>query len=229
MDPQTLPAEEHTLYTAIKKDLKVAFEPLTIREHRLNLLKYTDLEQILDGKDPFENVSDFPVWIRLWEAAIVLADFLAGQQPEKGTTLLDLGGGLGATGIVAALAGYDVTMTDYEQRILDFQRINAAASNVTDINIAMLDWLNPVDLGQFDVIIGAEIIYREDFFEPLLAIFKTALKPGGTIFLAHDVRRQNLPPFLHLAEKDFVIAMNKRKLKSLDEDKEVLLTRLKRK
>ncbi len=227
MDPQTLPAEELALYTSIKEELKVAFEPLTVKQHRLNLLKCIDLEQMLDGKDPLKNPSDFPAWIRLWEAAIILADFFAGQNPEKGTTLLELGGGLGAPGIVAAAAGYDVTLTDYEERILNFQRINVAASNVSGVDVRMLDWLKPVDLGQFDIITGAEILYREEFFEPLLAIFTSALKPGGTIFLAHDARRRNITPFLHMAEEHFTIGMTKRKLKSLDQEREILLTRLK--
>ncbi|WP_035245337.1 class I SAM-dependent methyltransferase [Desulfogranum mediterraneum] len=228
MDPQTLPAKELAIYEKIKSQFKVAFEPLTVQQHRLNLLKYTDLEEILDGKDPFKNPSEFPVWIRLWESAIVLADFLADQQPKPGTTMLELGAGLGATGLVAAAAGFEVTLSDYEERILEFQQINAAASGLTGVRFKLLDWLQPTALEQYDVIIGSEILYREDFLEPLLAIFQQALKPGGVIFLAHDEGRQNVAPFLRLAEETFSIGMTRRKLKSLDKDKVILLTRLKR-
>lgn len=229
MDPQTLPAEELALYEEIKKELKVAFEPLTIKNHRLNILKCTDLEQILDGKDPLKNVSEFPVWIRLWEAGIVLADFLAGQNPEPGTTLLELGAGLGATGLIAASAGYDVTLTDYEERILKFQKVNAAASNLSNVRVEMLDWLNPKELGTYDVIVGAEVLYREEFFEPLIEIFKKSLKPNGVIYLAHDGSRKNSAPFLEMASQFFTIGVVKRRLKSLENDKEILLARLQKK
>lgn len=226
MDPQTLPPHALALYTSIKKRYQVAFEPLTIREHRLQLLKITDLEQILDGKDPLQDVSAFPFWIRLWEAAIVLSDFVAGLECPPGTTLLELGAGLGAPGLTAAAAGYQVTLTDYEEMILDFQRINAAASRLNNVHFSLLDWLNPPEMAQYDVIIGAEILFREEFFMPLLEVLRKALKPGGVVYLAHDIQRRSLKPFLQKAEKEYIVSASKRKLKSLDEDKVILLTRL---
>jgi len=226
MDPQTLPAEQRALFDAIKKQYKVAFEPFSVGDLRLNLLKITDLEQILGGKDPLENVSEFPFWIRLWEAAIVLSEFVVGQKFAKGTSVLELGAGLGAPGLIAAASGCDVTISDYEEMILDFERISAAASGLHNVKFAMLDWLNPPEMKQYDVILGAEILFRAEFFQPLLNILNKALKPGGKVFLAHDVRRKSLQPFLQMADKDYVISAQKRKLKSLDGDKEVLLTRL---
>lgn len=226
MDPQTLPAAELTLYNAIKQRYKVAFEPLTIREHALHLLKITDLEQVLEGRDPLKDVSSFPFWIRLWEAAIVLAEYIAGLPCEPGTTLLELGAGLGAPGLTAAKAGYQVTLSDYEQLILDFERINAAASKLEHVDCLLLDWLDPPEMKRFDVILGAEILFREEFFQPLLDVLDKTLKPGGVVYLAHDVKRRSLEPFLKMAEKRYRIAASQRRLKSLDGDKIILLTRL---
>jgi predicted nicotinamide N-methyase len=226
MDPQTLPAFELTLYNTVKDRYKVAFELLRIREHRLQLLKITDLEQILDGKDPLKDVSTFPFWIRLWEAAIVLSEFIAGLPCNPGTSLLELGAGLGAPGLTAAAAGFQVTLTDYEDLILDFERINAAASKLQNVQFAMLDWLDPPEMPQYDVIVGAEILFREEFFEPLLGVLRKALKPEGVVYLAHDIKRRSLEPFLKLAEKEYIISASRRKLKSLDEDKIILMTRL---
>nr|WP_321466535.1 methyltransferase domain-containing protein [uncultured Desulfobulbus sp.] len=226
MDPQTLPEKELNLYTAIKDRYKVAFEPLKIREHSLHLLKMTDLEQILDGKDPLKDVSSFPFWIRLWEAAIVLSEFMAAMPCTPGTTLLELGAGLGAPGLTAAKVGYSVTLSDYEQMILDFERINAAASHLDNVECLMLDWLNPPEMERFDVIIGAEILFREEFFQPLLNVLKKTLKPDGVVYLAHDIKRRSLEPFLKMAEKEYRIAASQRRLKSFDGDKIVLLNRL---
>ena len=60
MDPQTLPIEARTIYEQIKARYQVHFEPLTVREHRLNILRMSDLEQILDGKNPLKDVGAFP-------------------------------------------------------------------------------------------------------------------------------------------------------------------------
>jgi predicted nicotinamide N-methyase len=204
----------------------VAFEPLKVREHALQLLKITDLEQILDGKDPLKDVSSFPFWIRLWEAAIVLCEYIAGMPCKPGTTLLELGAGLGAPGLTAAKIGYQVTLSDYEDLILDFERINAAASKLDNVDCLLLDWLNPPEMDRFDVILGAEILFREEFFEPLLNVLRKALKPDGVVYLAHDSKRRSLEPFLKMAEKEYRIAATQRKLKSFDGDKVILLNRL---
>ena len=140
MDPQTLPAEEQELYRKIREQYKVGFESLRLSDDiHLHLLKITDLEQILAGKDPLKNPSEFPFWIRLWEAAIVLSRFMVNLSPAPGTTVLELGAGLGAPGLAAAALGCSVTLSDYETMILDFERVSAAASGLTDVHFAMLD------------------------------------------------------------------------------------------
>ena len=226
MDPQTLPAREQELYQKIREQYKVAFEPLNMGEVRLNLLTVTDLEPLLEGKDPLKNPSDFPFWVKLWEAAIVLAQFLAGQDYGPETRLLELGAGLGVPGLAAAAAGGEVTLTDYEEQILDFERISAAASRLPDVRFEILDWKNPPAMERYDILAGAEILFREEFFEPLLEVMRRALKPGGVVYLAHDIRRQSLKPFLEMAEAEYNIAASKRTLKSYEEDRVILLNRL---
>jgi predicted nicotinamide N-methyase len=226
MDPQTLPAAAQAIYKKIRKEYPVHFEPLQLGDIRLNLLKVTDLEPFLNGKDPLKNPSDFPFWIKLWEASLVLAEYLGRQTFKEGCTLLDLGAGLGAPGLTAAACGCETTLTDYEELILDFQRVSAAASRLENVSFRILDWLDPPEMERFDILIGAEILFREDFFQPLLEVMRRSIKPDGIIYLAHDIRRRSLSPFLQLAEKEYNIAASKRTLKSLEEDKVIMLNRL---
>lgn len=226
MDPQTLPATEQAIYKKIADQYKVGFEPLQLGDIRLNLLAIKDLEQLLEGKNALKDVSNFPFWVKLWESAIVLAQLLVGQKYDGNTRMLELGAGLGVPGLAAAAAGCSVTLSDYEELILDFERVNAAASGLDNVSFEMLDWLNPPEMEQYDIIVGAEILFREEFFSPLLNIMRKALKPEGVIYLAHDVKRKSLKPFLQMAEAEYNIAVSKRTLKSLEEDKEILLNRL---
>ncbi len=227
MDPQTLSPEAQALYQKVKKQYKVAFEPLKVQGHLLNILKVTDLEQVLAGKDPLKDASSFPFWIKIWEASLVLADLLASLPDRKDKTLLELGAGLGVPGLTAAAAGFQVTLSDYEELILDFERINAAASNLSELSFSLLDWKNPPAMQQFDILAGAEILFREEFFEPLLQVMAKSIKPDGVIYLAHDIRRKSLQPFLHLAERDYHIAATQRRLQSHEDEKTIVLTRLK--
>ncbi|HEX9714355.1 MAG TPA: methyltransferase, partial [Desulfurivibrionaceae bacterium] len=197
MDPAQLPEKQYARLREIRKNYKVDFAPLRLRGKEIQLLQVTDLEPLLGGKDPFENVEEFPFWVKLWEAAMVLADLMLTTPPAKeGQTLLELGAGLGAPGLAAALAGYRVTLTDYEPHILDFQRVSAAATGLKGVECRLLDWLKPPTLPRFDTLIGAEILFREEFFAPLLNIFRALLADQGVIYLAHDARRKSLPKFL---------------------------------
>jgi len=229
MDPAQLPEKHYARLREIRKNYKVDFEPLRLRGKEIQLLQVTDLEPLLAGKDPFEDVESFPFWVKLWEAAMVLADLMLTTPPtQEGQTLLELGAGLGAPGLAAALAGYRVTLTDYEPHILDFQRVSAAATGIKGMECRLLDWLKPPTLPRFNTIIGAEILFREEFFAPLLNIFRSLLADQGVIYLAHDARRKSLPKFLQLAEKEYEIATNARKMHSDDKDLTIIVNRLTR-
>ncbi|WP_446011792.1 class I SAM-dependent methyltransferase [Candidatus Electrothrix sp.] len=227
MDPQTLPAETQELYRTIKKQYRVGFESLKLEDDlHLHLLKITDIEEMLAGKDPLKNPSEFPFWVRLWEAALVLSRFMVKLRPAPGTKVLELGAGLAAPGLTAAALGCSVTVTDYEDIILDFGRVSAAASKLDQVRFSLLDWLNPPEMEQYDIILGAEVLFRDEFFQPLLNVLRRAVKPDGVIYLAHDMQRKSVSPFLQLAEKEYAISASKRVLRSLEQDKEILLTRL---
>ncbi len=211
-----LPENAAKLLRKIRRNYKVDFEPLVLGDIKLQLLQVQDLENILQGRDPFANSSDFPFWIKLWEAAIILAEVTASLEPAvAGPRLLELGAGIGAPGLVAAARGFDVTLTDYEKVIMNFQRVSAAASGLRP-KFALLDWTKATDMAPFDTIIGAEILFRQDLLEPLLRIFKKLLKPGGKIYLAHDLRRQTLYKFLDKAKDDYKIMAKKIDLTSAE-------------
>ncbi len=229
MDIRTLPDAEREIYNRIKKKYNLTFDSLKVCEKQIRLLKIADLEQFLDGKDPFANVSEFPFWIRLWDSAMILSYVLAGQKNSSGKRLLELGAGLGAPGLAAAAAGFDVTISDYEDIIMDFQKVSAAAWKLDNVKFIHLDWLAPPKMEPFDLLVGAEILFREDFFEPLLNIFNTCLKPDGEIFLATDARRQSLPKFLKLAEDQFEIGLKQQTIKKDGKKVTIILNRLRKK
>lgn len=222
MTPVNLPAEELELLRKIRRNYKVDFEPFAVRDVTLQLLKVQDLESVLKGKDPFENVSEFPFWIKLWEAAMILADVVTTLPLAPGFRILELGAGLGAPGLAAAAKGFEVTLSDYEQLILDFERLSAAANNLK-VEIRFIDWNKPPALAPFDAIIGAEILFREELLDPLLQLFLKLLKPEGSIYLAHDHRRQTLYKFLTLAQPSFKVLAKKIDLSDGEETVSIML------
>ena len=224
-----LPDHVSELLRKIRRTHQVAFEPFRVRDIELQLLQATDLEGVLKGRDPFADVSDFPFWVKLWEAAIALADVVAGLPDLAGRMVLELGAGLAAPGLVAAARGAKVTLSDYEPIILDFQRVSAAANGLTGIEYKILDWREPPTLVRFDLILGAEILFREDLFAPLLSVFDAMLAPGGEILLAHDLRHRSLKPFMEMAMgAGYEVKGRKLTVTAGDEKREILVNRLRR-
>lgn len=225
MNEMELSAEERKVLARLKANYRAGFDRFRVRDLEINLLQVTDLEFLLKGKDPFADVASFPFWSRLWEAAMVLADFLAGQD-LAGKRLLELGAGLGAPGLIAAVGGAEVVLSDYESHVLDFERISGAANGFANVQTRMIDWHKPPKLDPFELIVGAEILFREEFFAPLLKVFKQYLAPGGEIYLAHEASRKSLPAFLKLAERDYDIAISQRRFHKDDGELLIVLARL---
>ncbi len=222
----TIPKDVRPVYDRLKSRYALEFENIVVKKRRFRFLHLKDIEPLIAGKDIFAQSDEFPYWVKIWEASVVMADFMAGLPPQPGGRILELGAGLGVTGIVASAFGHEVTITDYQDEILDFCRVSAAVNRCRKVSFERLDWLDPSDLGTFEMIIGSEVLFHSKFFDPLLKVFKKYLAPGGVIYMAHDRRRKSLAQFLPLCEKDYDIAVQKRMLKALDEHLEIIMTRL---
>jgi len=181
------------------------------------------LDNFIDPQDVFH---DFPLWAKLWEASLVLADYTAGLHVEPDKNFLEIGCGLGMVGIVASSFGHNVTMTEYNPDALNFARANALLNNSSTINITALDWSRPQLQGSFDTIMGSEIIYREEDFNPISNLFKAYLKPGGEIILAEGIRKTGMA-FMQQMSDSFHITAQKKILRSKDKEIRVMLCRMK--
>ncbi|MBA2848133.1 methyltransferase [Thermosulfuriphilus ammonigenes] len=223
----TIPESVKPIYERLAKRYELEFEPIAIRGKEINFLRLGNLEPLLEERDALTEVANFPFWVKIWEGAVVLADFMASVEANPPRKILEIGAGLGVAGLFAAAVGHQVTITDGEEEPLDFVKITAAVNNL-EVDVLQMDWASPQDVGIFDMIIGAEVVYSSRIYEDLLALFRRFLRrPGGTIYLAHSSERlRTLGPFLAKAEAEYDLAMSRRRLKSEDESFEILLTRL---
>ncbi len=163
MDIRTLPAAERAIYNGLRARYSLHFETRKINGQVIRLLTPSDLDELLGGQNPLDNMSGFPFWFRQWESGIVLAHTLVMHPDPQGRRLLELGAGLGLAGLAAAMVGFNVTLSDNEEMILDFQRVSSAANGLSRIASIKLDLLDLPELESFDVIAGAEILFKEEF------------------------------------------------------------------
>jgi 2-polyprenyl-3-methyl-5-hydroxy-6-metoxy-1,4-benzoquinol methylase len=136
-------------------------------------------------------------WWQPTTAAVALASHVLGLGSLAGRRVLDVGCGLGLTGIAAGLAGASVVFLDCEATAAEFARTNALSNGLTSDQIDFLvsDWDDVAQIGSFDLVIGAEILYDYFFHDSLLRLFQASIADHGALLLA-DRKRLCVSRFL---------------------------------
>lgn len=205
-----------------KKEYERDVSQVTIRDRRFQFFVPKTIDRFLKQDDPLKQ---FPLWAKLWDASLILADELASLSVRPGRTFVEIGCGLGLVGVVAASFGHEVTMTEYDPHALAFARANASLNGLAELKVVPLDWNQPALNETFDLIIGSEIIYHERDFDPIRELFARLLKPGGEVILCAEIRKTNMA-FLSLLQNTYAIKARKKTLRSEAKNISVMLCHL---
>jgi len=119
-------------------------------------------------------------------------------------------------------------MTEHNPDAIVFARANAEMNHCADLEIIDLDWNRPSLYGQFDAIVGSEVVYHEKDFEPLRNLFERLLKPGGEVILCEGIRRTSLDFFKEM-QRHFDLKAQQKSIRSPEKTVPVILCRMKRK
>lgn len=148
-----------------------------------------------EQKDPFaEDLC--PYFGILWPAAEGLSIYL-NDHPEivKNKTVLELGSGLGYPSLVATHLGGKVLTTDYHPDVEEYFKRNLRHSSLV-CDYRRLNWREDMtDIGQFDVVMGSDVLYENKHAREVAKGLIRFMKPGGKILLS-DPGRNYLQPFL---------------------------------
>jgi predicted nicotinamide N-methyase len=149
-----------------------------------------------------ERAKGLPYGVALWPSSIALAHDVGGR-PEgfRGKRVLELGAGTGLPGIVAASLGGHVVQTDRHEVAMWLCRRNGERNGVGPLEYRQADWTEWHDTGQYDWILGADILYGEPQHPNLRKIFEMNLAPGGRVLIADPFRSVALG-FLESLERD---------------------------
>lgn len=149
----------------------------------------------VDAEQKFLGEEDrLPYGVMLWPSSIALAHELVSRRASlPGQKVLELGAGTGVPGIVAATLGAAVTQTDKSDVALHLAKMNIARNRTTGIEPMLADWTEFTLTDQFDLIVGADVLYADTLHPHLRAICERSLAPGGTVLFSDPFRRQSLP------------------------------------
>ncbi|XP_068101070.1 protein N-lysine methyltransferase METTL21A [Hyperolius riggenbachi] len=145
----------------------------------------------------------------VWDAAIVLCMYLETGINLQGCSVIELGAGTGLVGIVSALLGAEVTVTDREVA-LEFLKANVQDNIPKElqhkVSVKPLTWgrgLN--DFSSFNVVLGADIIYLEETFQDLLKTMLHLSTEKTVILLSCRLRYQRDHHFLDMMREHFSV------------------------
>lgn len=155
--------------------------------------------------DELIDVSDFniderlPYWAELWPSARALAmELLEGPLPES--PVLELGCGLALPSLALRWRGVEVLATDYYPEALEFAIANAIRNEIPPPRTVHLDWRSPPEeLGQFDLVIAADVLYERRNAEILADLLPRLVTESGRAMIA-DPGRAAVPLFRKLVE-----------------------------
>ena len=118
-----------------------------------------------------------PYWASQWPSGVALARHVAGQD-LSGMRVLEVGCGLGLPSVAAARAGATVLATDFVTEAVIYAAHNLALNGLEG-EVAAADWrdLPAMDGAPWDLVIGADLLYRPDNHESLQALLP-ALSSG---------------------------------------------------
>lgn len=222
----TNPAQQ--LWENLAQRYNLEWADIQVGQVKLQILQIRDLEDYLVSNIERQGLSleNFPYWAMVWDSALIMADFLVRQEPRAERRILEVGAGLGFAGLCAAARGHAVTLTDNVADALDFARLSILHNHLTNVQVEYLDWQNPTLTGSFDWIIGADILYEPNSFQPLVNVFARYLAPGGKIFLAQGIRGTGPKAFFDLIKPHYTVRYQEKKLHSQEDAKKMLFFEL---
>jgi predicted nicotinamide N-methyase len=141
----------------------------------------------------------------VWDASLILAKFIYWNRKDiflNSRTVLEVGSGTGICGLACALMEpkLNVTLSDLYSHLALIQT-NIDINDTKNVNCCEIDWFKPEGAGKFDLIIGSDVVYEPDLFEPLLDTLEVVTHKDSVILLCNELRMTRDLNFYKMAQK----------------------------
>ena len=182
-----------SLRADLERRFRTATRVVQLGGREIALLSPANADDLI-SEDDYVRDERLPYWADLWPSAEILAAEVRTMR-LAGQRVLELGCGMGLVAVAAALAGAELTATDYYDDAILFARLNVAEATGRTIATRMVDWSQmPADLGRFDVVLASDVLYEPRYAAMVAGAIAATLARGGEAIVA-DPGRIALPSF----------------------------------
>ena len=211
--------ETQTLLRNMEARYQLEDHVFQLGENEVLIKVVSDSEALLDeliakGSDhPDVEDERIPYWADLWHSAIALAEWVS-EHPvvNPASQVLELGCGLGMSGIAAGLKGANVLQTDYLPEALDMAALCWRLNILRVPQTAILDWRDPQTDFRPQVLLAADVMYEERNGPPLLKAIKHLLPENGVLLLTEPGRPMGQAFLEQLPAEGFSVHRSKREV-----------------
>lgn len=181
------PLTGEKLVASLERRFVTVNDDVRIGARDVNILRPRSADDLISESD-FERDERLPYWAELWPSSTILANFIVADTRPRGR-LIELGAGVGLVSIAAAIAGYEVTASDYYEDALSFARANSFRNLGYEIATALVDWrvISP-DLPRFDMVLASDVLYESRYAPLVASVIDRLLAPRGIAYVADPGR-----------------------------------------
>jgi ETFB lysine methyltransferase len=174
-------------FDVVRTDFPLGGRLVTIHHPR-------NADELID-EDAFAEDERLPYWADIWPSARVLAERIV-TTPVSERRFLELGCGAGLVSVAAAMAGFDVTATDYYEEALRFTALNVLINTGVLIETREADWRRfPHDIGRFELVVASDVLYEREHATLIPSVLDRTLSGRASAIIA-DPGRLAAPEFV---------------------------------
>ena len=192
-------------------DLRLRYQTIEFGEVDIHLCTLRNRQEFHDPDHTAEKLgissASWPIFGVIWPSSMVLAHFISEYDTES-KKVLEVGCGMALSSLLLNKQNIDITATDYHPEVEKFLKRNVRLNGDDAITFERADWADNEDkLGQFDLIIGSDLLYEDEHIELLASFIEEHANPGCEVILVDPGRGRKSKMNTQMAEYGFTCTM----------------------
>nr|WP_317198715.1 methyltransferase domain-containing protein [uncultured Psychrobacter sp.] len=172
--------------------VRVRYQTIEIGSTDIHICTLRDNQEFSDPNDEALDLgicsASWPMFGVIWPSSLVLANHMLDYN-IAGKRILEIGCGMALSSLLLNHRHADITATDYHPAVEYFLDRNTLLNNNKAIHFERLDWAGDNShLGQFDMIIGSDLLYEDQHIDILAGFINRHAKPKCEVIVVDPGR-----------------------------------------